>query len=73
MSELYGSDAYAPREVTLRLEAVGVAKARMALLALGFATGAVLVVLTYFVIYRRGAPPDDPATPAAPTGPSPEK
>ncbi|MFZ2307967.1 MAG: formate/nitrite transporter family protein [Rhodoferax sp.] len=34
MSELYGSDAYAPREVALRVETVGVAKARMALLPL---------------------------------------
>jgi formate/nitrite transporter len=34
MSELYGSDAYAPREVALRVESVGVAKARMALLPL---------------------------------------
>lgn len=34
MSELYGSDAYAPREVALRVETVGVAKAHMALLPL---------------------------------------
>ena len=30
MSELYGSDAYAPSEVALRIENVGVAKARAA-------------------------------------------
>ena len=43
MSELYGSDAYAPREVALRIETVGVAKARMAtlpLLMLGVLAGA---------------------------------
>ncbi|WP_137891585.1 formate/nitrite transporter family protein [Ramlibacter sp. 2FC] len=34
MSELYGSDAYAPREVALRVESVGVAKARLATLPL---------------------------------------
>jgi len=43
MSELYGSDAYAPREVALRVESVGVAKARLAtlpLLMLGVLAGA---------------------------------
>jgi formate transporter len=34
MSELYGSDAYAPSEVARRVATVGVAKARMALLPL---------------------------------------
>ena len=34
MSEIYGSDAYAPREVALRVENVGVAKARLPLLPL---------------------------------------
>ncbi len=34
MSELYGSDAYAPREVAQRVETVGVAKARLPLLPL---------------------------------------
>jgi len=34
MSELYGSDAYAPLEVARRVETVGVAKARMPLLPL---------------------------------------
>jgi formate transporter len=32
MSSLYGSDAYAPREIAERIETVGVAKARMPLL-----------------------------------------
>lgn len=43
MSELYGSDAYAPREVAQRIETVGVAKARLAtvpLLMLGVLAGA---------------------------------
>ena len=43
MTELYGSDAYAPLEVARRLETVGVAKARMAtlpLLMLGMLAGA---------------------------------
>jgi len=43
MSELYGSDAYAPNEVAQRIETVGVAKARMAilpLLMLGMLAGA---------------------------------
>lgn len=34
MSEVFGSDAYAPREVALRVENVGVTKARMPLLPL---------------------------------------
>ncbi len=43
MSELYGSDAYAPREIAQRLESVGVAKARLPtlpLLMLGVLAGA---------------------------------
>ena len=43
MTELYGSDAYAPAEVARRIETVGVAKARMAtlpLLMLGMLAGA---------------------------------
>ncbi|MFN3829865.1 MAG: formate/nitrite transporter family protein [Tepidimonas ignava] len=43
MSELYGFDAYAPREVAQRIETVGVAKARLAtlpLLMLGVLAGA---------------------------------
>jgi len=42
MSELYGSDAYAPSEVAQRIETVGVAKARLAtlpLLMLGMLAG----------------------------------
>lgn len=42
MSELYGSDAYSPREVAQRIETVGVAKARLAtlpLLMLGLLAG----------------------------------
>jgi formate transporter len=34
MSELYGSDAYAPSEIAQRIETVGVAKARLAILPL---------------------------------------
>lgn len=34
MSELYGSDAYAPGEVAQCIETVGVAKARLAMLPL---------------------------------------
>jgi len=34
-TELYGSDAYAPSEVAIRVQTVGVAKARMALRPLG--------------------------------------
>lgn len=34
MSEIYGSDAYAPREVALRVESVGVQKAKLGLLPL---------------------------------------
>jgi formate transporter len=43
MSELYGADAYAPLEVARRVETIGVAKARMAmlpLLMLGMLAGA---------------------------------
>jgi len=43
MSELYGSDAYAPAEVAQRIETIGVAKARLAtlpLLMLGVLAGA---------------------------------
>lgn len=43
MSDLFGSDAYAPREIAQRIETVGVAKARMAtlpLLMLGVLAGA---------------------------------
>jgi len=43
MSELYGSDAYAPSEIAQRIESVGVSKARLAtlpLLMLGLLAGA---------------------------------
>jgi formate/nitrite transporter FocA (FNT family) len=43
MSELFGSDAFSPREVAARVEAVGVAKARLPLrsmLLLGMLAGA---------------------------------
>ena len=39
MSEIFGFDAYAPREIAQRVETVGVAKARLALLPLAL-TGA---------------------------------
>ena len=35
MPELFGSDAYAPKEIALKVETVGVAKAHMATLPLG--------------------------------------
>ncbi len=34
MSEIYGLDAYAPREIAQRVETIGVAKARLPLLQL---------------------------------------
>jgi len=34
MSDLYGSDAYSPTEIAARVEQVGVAKARLPLLAM---------------------------------------
>jgi hypothetical protein len=35
--------------------------------------GSVLAGWTYYIIYRRGAPPDPAAMPAAPEGPAPGK
>jgi formate/nitrite transporter len=59
MSELYGSDAYAPQEVARRVETVGVAKARMAtlpLLMLGVLAGAFIGLGSMlFVIVRSDA------------------
>ncbi len=59
MSELYGSDAYAPLEVARRVETVGVAKARMAtlpLLMLGVLAGAFIGLGSMlFVIVRSDA------------------
>ena len=59
MSELYGSDAYAPREITERLESVGVAKARLPtlpLLMLGMLAGAFIGLgAMLFVLVRSDA------------------
>ncbi|OGA96664.1 MAG: formate transporter FocA [Burkholderiales bacterium RIFCSPHIGHO2_12_FULL_61_11] len=59
MSELFGSDAYAPREVAERVETVGVAKARMAmlpLLMLGVLAGAFIGLgALFFVIVKSDA------------------
>jgi len=59
MTELYGSDAYAPAEVARRVETVGVAKARMAtlpLLMLGVLAGAFIGLGSMlFVIVRSDA------------------
>lgn len=59
MSELFGSDAYAPREVAARVETVGVAKARMAtlpLLMLGLLAGAFIGLgALFFVIVKSDA------------------
>ncbi|MDP2065468.1 MAG: formate/nitrite transporter family protein [Burkholderiaceae bacterium] len=59
MSELFGSDAYAPREVAQRVESVGVAKARMAtlpLLMLGVLAGAFIGLgALFFVIVKSDA------------------
>ncbi len=51
----------------------GIAGNLLPVIAGNLVGGSVLVGLAYYVIYRRGAPPDAPATPAAPTGPSPRK
>ena len=45
MSELYGSDPYATREITRRVETVGVAKAALA--TLSFAASSVLGGLAF--------------------------
>ncbi|QHE78235.1 formate/nitrite transporter family protein [Hydrogenophaga sp. PBL-H3] len=53
MSELFGLDAYAPREVAQRVETVGVAKARMATLPLcllGVLAGAFIGLGTLFFV-----------------------
>lgn len=59
MSELFGSDAYAPREIAERIETVGVAKARMAtlpLLMLGVLAGAFIGLGSlFFVIVKSDA------------------
>jgi formate/nitrite transporter len=59
MNELYGSDAYAPREIAARVEAVGVTKARMAtlpLLMLGLLAGAFISLGALFFVIVRSDP-----------------
>lgn len=59
MSELYGSDAYSPREVARRVETVGVAKARLALLPLmmlGLLAGAFIGLGAMFFTLVRSDP-----------------
>lgn len=59
MSELNGSDAYAPREVALRVETLGIAKARMALLPLlmlGVLAGAFIGLGAMFYTLVRSDP-----------------
>lgn len=59
MSELYGSDAYAPREVAQRIETIGVAKAHLAtlpLLMLGMLAGAFIGLgAMFFVLVKSDA------------------
>jgi formate/nitrite transporter len=59
MSELYGSDAYAPREIAQRIESVGVTKARLPtlpLLMLGVLAGAFIGLgAMLFVLVRSDA------------------
>lgn len=59
MSELFGLDAYAPREVAQRVETVGVAKARMAtgpLCLLGVLAGAFIGLGSMFFVIVRSDP-----------------
>jgi formate/nitrite transporter len=59
MSELFGSDAYAPREVARRIESVGVAKARMAALPLcllGVLAGAFIGLGSLFFVIVKSDP-----------------
>lgn len=59
MSEMYGSDAYAPREVALRVENVGVVKARLGLLPLAMlgvlAGGFIGLGSMFFVLVKSDA------------------
>jgi formate transporter len=59
MTELYGSDAYAPREIAQRVESVGVAKARLGtlpLLMLGVLAGAFIGLgAMFFVLVKSDA------------------
>jgi formate transporter len=59
MSELFGLDAYAPREVAQRVETVGVAKARMATLPLcllGVLAGAFIGLGSLFFVIVKSDP-----------------
>ena len=59
MSELYGSDSYAPREIAERIETVGVAKAHMAtlpLLMLGGLAGAFIGLGSLFYVLVKSDP-----------------
>ncbi|MDM7943350.1 MAG: formate/nitrite transporter family protein [Hydrogenophaga sp.] len=59
MSELFGLDAYAPREIAQRLETVGVAKARMATLPLcllGVLAGAFIGLGSLFFVIVKSDP-----------------
>lgn len=59
MSEVYGSDAYAPSEVAQRIETVGVAKARLAtlpLLMLGLLAGAFIGLGALFFVLVKSDP-----------------
>ncbi|HOZ64537.1 MAG TPA: formate/nitrite transporter family protein [Burkholderiaceae bacterium] len=59
MSELYGSDSYAPREIAERIETVGVAKAHMAtlpLLMLGVLAGAFIGLGSLFYVLVKSDP-----------------
>ena len=59
MPELFGSDAYAPKEIALKVETVGVAKAHMAtlpLVMLGLLAGAFIGLGgLFFVIVKSDA------------------
>jgi formate/nitrite transporter len=59
MTELYGSDAYAPREIALKVESVGVAKAHLGtlpLLMLGVLAGAFIGLgALFFTLVRSDA------------------
>lgn len=59
MSELYGSDAYSPSEISQRIESVGVAKARMAtlpLLMLGVLAGAYIALGSMLFVLVKSDP-----------------
>jgi formate transporter len=59
MSELFGSDAFAPREVAQRIESVGVTKARMPtvpLLLLGVLAGAFIGLGSLFFVIVKSDP-----------------